>query len=86
MRLTESCLKGRVVEEGIRARGGVVGWVITLFFWHTAQPVINLETKTERPGHQKSHSTTALGFRQKNVSGLEVFLNQSLAGLFFFGV
>ena len=60
MRSTESCLKERVVVEGIGARGGVVGWVIVLFCWQTAHPVTNLVTKTERPGHQKSHSTTAL--------------------------
>ena len=60
MRSMESCLKGRMVEEGIRARGGVVGWVIILFCWHTAHPETNLETKTERPGHQKSCSTTSL--------------------------
>ena len=64
MRSTESCLKGRVVEEGIGVRGGVVGWVITLFCWHTVHPVTNLETKTERPGHQKSRWTTALVWKQ----------------------
>ena len=60
MRSTESCLKGRVVEEGIGARGGVVGWVIILFCWQTAHLVTNWETKTERLGHQKSRSTMAL--------------------------
>ena len=31
MGLTESCLNGRVVVEGIGIRGGQVGWVFTLF-------------------------------------------------------
>ena len=31
MRSTESCLKGRVVVDGMGQRGGVVGWVLTLF-------------------------------------------------------
>ena len=60
MRLTESCLKGRMVEEGIGTRGGEVGWVIILFCWQTAQPVTNLETKMNRPGHQKLCLTMAL--------------------------
>ena len=60
MRSTESCLKERAAEEGIGAMGGVVGWVIILFCWQTVHPEINLEMKTERPGHQKSRSTTAL--------------------------
>ena len=64
MRLTESCLKGRVVEERIGARGGVGGWVITLFCWHTAHPEMNLETKTERPSHQKSRLTMALVWKR----------------------
>ena len=64
MRSTESYLKGRVVEEGIGTRGGEVGWVITLFCWQTAQLVTNLETKMDRPSHQKSHSTMALVQKQ----------------------
>ena len=31
MRSTESCLNGRVEVDGIGQRGGVVGWVLTLF-------------------------------------------------------
>ena len=31
MRLTESCLKGRVVEEEMGESGGMVRWVLTLF-------------------------------------------------------
>ena len=64
MRSTESGLKGRVVEEGIGVRGGVDGWVIVLFCWHTAHPETNLETKTERPGHQRSRLTTALVWKR----------------------
>ena len=64
MRLTESCLKGRVVEEGIGTRGGMDRWMIALFCSHIVQPVTNLETKTERPGHQKLRSTIALMRKQ----------------------
>ena len=39
---------------------GVDGWVISLFCWQTSHPETNLETKNERPSHQKSRSTTAL--------------------------
>ena len=31
MRSTESCLKGRAMVDGMGQRGGVVGWVLTLF-------------------------------------------------------
>ena len=32
IRSTESCLKGRVVEEEMGVSRGVVGWVLTLFY------------------------------------------------------
>ena len=44
MRSTESCLKGRDVEEGIGFRGGQTRWVFTLFCWHTVHPSMNLLT------------------------------------------
>ena len=31
IRSMDSCLKGRVCEEGMGTRGGMVGWVLTLF-------------------------------------------------------
>ena len=40
--------------------GGIIGCVWTLFCWQMEQPATKLLTYTERPGHQKSHSTTAL--------------------------
>ena len=33
MRSTESCLNGRIVEEGIGDSSGHVGWWFTLFCW-----------------------------------------------------
>ena len=56
IRSTESCLKGREMVEGTGQSGGMVGWVLTLFCWQTAQLVMKCLTKVERPGHQKSHS------------------------------
>ena len=37
-----------------------IGWVWAFLCWQTAQPMTKLLTKMERPGHQKSHSTTVL--------------------------
>ena len=60
MRLTESCLKGRDKDEGIRANGGRVGWVFTLFCWQVVHPSMNWLTYVESPGHQKSRSRKVL--------------------------
>ena len=59
-RSTESCLKGREEEDLMGESGGITGFVRALFCWQTAQPAIKLLTNTESPGHQKSHSITAL--------------------------
>ena len=53
IRSTESCLKGRETEDNIGQSGGIVGYVLTLLCWQTAQPVMKCLTKVERPGHQK---------------------------------
>ena len=56
MRSTDNCLKGRVCKEGIGTRGGMVGWVLTLFCWQAAQPSTKFLMKEASPGHQKLHS------------------------------
>ena len=46
-RSTESCLNGRGKVEGIGARGGQVGWVLTLFCWQVAHPSIKVDIRGE---------------------------------------
>ena len=60
IRLTESCLKGRVEEDLMGKSGGITGCVRALFCWQMAQPATKLLTNTESPSHQKSRSTIAL--------------------------
>ena len=60
MRSTESCLKGREIDDGIVQRGGMTGWVLTLFCWQTAHPAMKCFINVARPGHQKSCSRMAL--------------------------
>ena len=45
---TKSCLNGSIKVDGIRFNRGHIGWVFTLFCWHTAHPLMNLLTYTEQ--------------------------------------
>ena len=75
IRSPESCLKGRIVEEGIGTRVGEVGWVTALFCWHTVHPVTKFKTKTERPNNQKLCS------RCKNTQGDQRGGNREWSGV-----